>query len=95
MSGAQAGQGARLSVTPPQREELARLARGYRLRMVVAFGSAVAGKTHPRSDLGVAVLPEAGADLSRVHEAARETLVDVPAYLEHVQRFLDRLQEPG
>lgn len=32
-------------------------------------------------------------DPRKVHEAARETLVDVPVYLDHVQRFVDRLPE--
>lgn len=64
MSTARTEQRGGLPVSPSQREELARLARRYRLRMVVAFGSAVTGKTHPRSDLDLAVLPEAGVEFS-------------------------------
>lgn len=83
------------------------MAQRYRLRLILAFGSAVTGRTHAGSDLDVAVLPEPGVDLS-LQDLARLTadLADVfatadvdlalvsradPLY----QRFLDRLPDHG
>ncbi|MDR7556540.1 MAG: nucleotidyltransferase domain-containing protein [Armatimonadota bacterium] len=53
-----------MTITPEQHQHLARIAAQHRLRMVVAFGSAVTGKVHATSDLDLAVLPEESADLA-------------------------------
>jgi predicted nucleotidyltransferase len=70
--------GTTLALTPDQRERLAHVAQRYRLRLILAFGSAVTGRTHAGSALDVAVLPEPGVDLS-LQDLARLTadLADV------------------
>jgi predicted nucleotidyltransferase len=50
-------------LTPDQGDHLARIAARHGLRLIVGFGSRVRGQPHPRSDLDLAVLPSAGADL--------------------------------
>jgi predicted nucleotidyltransferase len=60
------------TVTPAQRERLTQIAQRYQLRLVVAFGSAVTGRTHPASDLDIAVLPNRDVDLS-LHDLAHLT----------------------
>lgn len=39
---------------------------GPRLRLAVLFGSHAAGRTHPESDIDIAVLPQPGTDLSEL-----------------------------
>jgi predicted nucleotidyltransferase len=38
--------------------EVEKLARKYRLSLVILFGSRVSGRTHPQSDVDFAFLPE-------------------------------------
>lgn len=54
---------ARPELSPEARERLAVTARRHGIRLLLAFGSQVSGRTHPGSDLDLAVLqddPEAG-----------------------------------
>ena len=44
----------------PRPDSLSRLARRYGLQLIVMFGSQVTGRTHPESDVDIAVLPERG-----------------------------------
>ncbi|MDR7542925.1 MAG: nucleotidyltransferase domain-containing protein [Armatimonadota bacterium] len=53
-----------LPLTIQQRERLREIASRHRLRLIVAFGSAVTGRTHLGSDLDLAVLPADGLELS-------------------------------
>ena len=53
-----------MEITAQQVLDLARVADQYGLRLIVAFGSRATGRTHPASDLDLAVLPEPGTDMS-------------------------------
>lgn len=53
-----------MEVQTHQAEALAGIARRFGLRLIVAFGSQTAGRTHPGSDLDLAVLPTPGNEIT-------------------------------
>lgn len=55
------------------RERLADIARRHGARLILQFGSTVTGRTHPRSDLDLAIFLEAGPfSLSRLAEISTD-----------------------
>jgi predicted nucleotidyltransferase len=93
-----------MQLTARQAEDLATLATRFGLRLVVAFGSQVAGRSHPGSDLDIAVLSAPGrdvtfrdladmtADLSRVFPGVD---VDVSVISHADPLFLKKIFETG
>jgi predicted nucleotidyltransferase len=79
-----------MEISPEQANELARVAERHGLRLIVAFGSRVTGRSHAGSDLDLAVLPKPGksismrsfgelaADLSRVFPQVEVDLSVIP-----------------
>jgi len=61
------------------KDKIARIARKYGLKLVLLFGSEVNGKTHPGSDLDIAVMFEDSA-------VAEERLFDLIAKLQEIFR---------
>lgn len=55
-------------------EKIQRLAHDYGLRLVLLFGSAVSGKTHPESDLDIAVM---FTDIETAHSRVFELIADL------------------
>ncbi len=53
-----------MEIAQQQTRDLAHLADQHALRLIVAFGSRVTGRTHSASDLDLAVLPAPGTDMS-------------------------------
>jgi uncharacterized protein YutE (UPF0331/DUF86 family)/predicted nucleotidyltransferase len=51
-----------IKISQKQKKQLARIARKFSLRLILAFGSEVNGQTHPLSDLDIAVLGRNGLD---------------------------------
>ena len=49
-----------MKLTKPQKVKLGKIAKKFRLKLILAFGSQVNGKTHPESDLDIAVLFPSG-----------------------------------
>jgi len=53
-----------MEISPEQAQELARVAERHGLRLIVAFGSRMTGRSHAGSDLDLAVLPKPGKSIS-------------------------------
>jgi predicted nucleotidyltransferase len=47
-----------IKINQSQRKKLHRIAKKYRLKLILAFGSQLKGQTHPMSDLDIAVWGE-------------------------------------
>ena len=79
-----------MRITSEQARDLAGVAECHGLRLIVAFGSRAMGRSHPGSDLDIAVLPEPGrevslrglaglaADLSRIFPAVEADVSLIP-----------------
>ena len=52
-----------MHISGQQERDLTGVAEKHGLRLIVAFGSRVTGKDHPKSDLDLAVLPSPGAEV--------------------------------
>ena len=67
--------GVLVEISKETREQIGEIARDYRLRLMLLFGSAVTGKLHPGSDLDIAVM-------FRDADAGRARIFDLIADLE-------------
>lgn len=90
-----------MTISEEQKQQIAETAKKFRLRMVLLFGSALMGRTHPRSDLDLAVRFEGEAFdyreysdlLHALQEVFPEEEVDL-AFINHADPlFLKKIME--
>jgi len=64
-----------------QKVKMGKTAKKFRLKLIMAFGSQVNGKTHPKSDLDIAVLFPSGDFTFKKYGELHSSLLDVfPGY---------------